>query len=240
MNVSPPHPFSLVEDVFAFANETVWHYAHGAVRWERADRPAPNGERYTRRCFVLARSAVQFWRFARFAPEQPRLSTAELAARIREVTARPLWNAAAFPTPVIIPGFAHLRAASTAEAEAFRAALGGWWHSYFRWGNLHILEPLGPARQRDTCRLLHERLASHNPVVLWLINFPSLSINHAVVATTGCAGRRNQFEIYDPNLPDEPQVLTFSESSGQFSYPPTFYFRGGRVGVRPAFHRRWL
>ncbi len=236
---NPPRVFSLQTDVLAFPNETVWHHENGRTRWERAEKGAVGGEKYMRRCFVLARSVVQFWRFAQFAPEQPAVSATELARRIRAVVARPIWQAARYPERIIIPGFADLRAASAAEPDLFRATLGGWWRSYFRLGNLRIILPLGPRDQRRVFSLLQQLLAADGPVVLWLINFPWLSINHAVVAVRETDGAPGRFDIYDPNLPDKPQTLAFDATAGQFTYPPTFYFRGGAVGVRPAYHQPW-
>jgi hypothetical protein len=237
--LAPPRAFCLRQDVFAFPNETIWHHENGRTRWERAEKGAVGGEKYMRRCFVLTRSAAQFWRFAHFAPEQPRLPAAELALRIRAVVARPIWNAAHYPERVIIPGFANLREASAAEPDVFRANLGGWWQSYFRIGNWRIILPTGPRDQRAACSLLRHLFATDGPVVLWLINFPWLSINHAVLAARETDGAPGHFEVYDPNLPDKPQSLVFDEAFGQFNYPPTFYFRGGAVGVRPAYYKIW-
>src|ERR1043166_6184019 len=64
-------PFLFHADSFAFANETVWEYhpdpATGKILHRRRV-PAPS---YGRRCFVVARSARQFFQFARFDPGQP-------------------------------------------------------------------------------------------------------------------------------------------------------------------------
>jgi hypothetical protein len=236
---APPRAFCLRNDVFAFPNETIWHHENGHASWQRAGAGAAKGEKYMRRCFVLARSASQFWRFARFAPEQPRVSPAELAARIRTVVSRPIWNAARFPERVLFPGFANLREASATEPDIFRANLGGWRQSYFRFGNWRIIVPLGARDQRMAVSLLRDLLVTDGPVVLWLINFPWLSMNHAVLAVREIDDAPGQFDVYDPNLPDKPQNLVFDQDFGQFNYPPTFYFRGGAVGVRPAYHRRW-
>jgi hypothetical protein len=237
--LAPPRTFCLRNDVFAFPNETIWHHENGRARWERAEKGAAGGEKYMRRCFVLTRSAAQFWRFARFDPAQPALTATELAARIRAVVARPLWNVARYPERVTIPGFANLREASMAEPDVFRANLGGWWQSYFRFGNWRIIQPTGPRDQRAAYSLLRQLLATDGPTVLWLINFPWLSINHAVLVARETADAPGHFEVYDPNLPDKPQALVFDEAFSQFNYPPTFYFRGGAVGVRPAYHKPW-
>jgi hypothetical protein len=238
-SIAPPRTFCLQNDVFAFPNETIWYHKNGRALWERAGPRTAGGEKYMKRCFVLTRSAAQFWRFARFAPDQPRPTAAELARCIRAVVDRPLWNAKRHPERVTIGGFANLREASAAEPDVFRATLGGWWQSYFRFGNWRIILPNGPGNQRAAFALLRQLLASDGPTVLWLINFPWLSINHAVLVAHEIAGAPGQFEVYDPNLPDKPQMLVYDEAFSQFNYPPTFYFRGGAVGVRLAYHKLW-
>jgi hypothetical protein len=237
--IAPPRRFCLRNDVFAFPNETIWHHENGRARWERAGTGATGGEKYMRRCFVLTRSAAQFWRFARFAPDLPRPSTTELAKRIRTVVARPICHAKRYPGPVTIGGFANLREASAAEPGVFRANLGGWWQSYFRFGNWRIILPNGPRNQLAAFSLLRQLLAKDETTVLWLINFPWLSMNHAVLAARETEGAPGHFEVYDPNLPDKAQTLVFDDVLGQFNYPPTFYFRGGAVGVRLAYHKPW-
>jgi hypothetical protein len=230
--------FDGCRDTFAFANETVWNYEGGRVQWER-DNPTREGVRYTRRCFVLARSAAQFWNFARFAPAEPQVNAEELARRIRTVVARPLWHRQDNADWIVLPGYADLRTASGAEPQIFRNSLGGWGQSYFRWGNWRIVLPLGRRNQQNVARELRRLLAANGLQVLWLVNFPSLTINHAVLAVREHRAGASEFEVYDPNLPDESLRLTFDESTGRFHYPKTFYFSGGAVGVRLVYHRPW-
>jgi hypothetical protein len=237
--IAQSRAFCLQNDVFAFPNETIWHHENGRARWERAGKGTTDGEKYMRRCFVLTRSAAQFWRFARFAPDQPRTSTAELARRIRLVVGRPICNAARYPERITLGGFGNLREASAAEPDIFRDNLGGWWQSYFRFGNWRIILPNGPRNQRAAYSQLRQLLASDGPTVLWLVNFPWLSINHAVLVMGESADAPGHFEVYDPNLPDQVQTLVFDEVLSRFNYPPTFYFRGGAVGVRLAYHKPW-
>ena len=63
--VPAPRPLRYPADTFAFKNETVWNYVGGSIQPE-ADRA--HVREYTRRCFVLSRAIVQFWKFARFEP----------------------------------------------------------------------------------------------------------------------------------------------------------------------------
>jgi hypothetical protein len=237
--VTSSRPFCLHHDVFAFPNETIWHHENGRPHWERAGKGTIGGEKYMRRCFVLTRSAAQFWRYARFAPDQPRPSHADLAKSIRTVVGRPICQAQRYPERVVIAGFANLREASAAEPDVFRANLGGWRQSYFRFGNWRIILPNGPRHQLAAVSQLRQLLATDGPTVLWLINFPWLSMNHAVLAAREAEGAPGHFEVYDPNLPGKAQTLVFDDVLCQFNYPPTFYFRGGAVGVRLAYHQPW-
>ena len=63
--------FQFDRDTFAFANELVWEYrldpGAGTMTTFCNDPPPA----YTHRCFVMARSARQFWHHARFDPSLP-------------------------------------------------------------------------------------------------------------------------------------------------------------------------
>src|SRR6266516_4814273 len=81
--------FIFGQDTFAYANELVWEYhfdEHG--KWtHRSLEPKSD---YTRRCFVVARSANQFFQNARFEPALPEADSTTYRRRIREeVSARP-------------------------------------------------------------------------------------------------------------------------------------------------------
>src|SRR5436189_1247537 len=84
----PPLPdsrrFIFEQDTFAYANELVWEYhfdEHG--RWTHRSRE-PNSD-YTHHCFVVARSAKQFFRNARFDQALPKADSATYRNRIRKV-----------------------------------------------------------------------------------------------------------------------------------------------------------
>src|SRR5256885_723292 len=69
--------FNFQRDTLAFANTTVFEYHNGEVvsRWSR------KSDRYTRRCFVMTRTAEQFYKFARFEPNSPALDESEQIGR---------------------------------------------------------------------------------------------------------------------------------------------------------------
>src|ERR1700730_14065436 len=71
-------------ETLSFANYTVFAYDNGLIRQctgARKKKPA----RYTRRCFVMSGTVLQFHKFARFDPKRAPLNDKELAARVRAV-----------------------------------------------------------------------------------------------------------------------------------------------------------
>lgn len=223
--------FSFKTDRFAFANETVWNY-------QKDENPKKNSKQkpYTRRCFVMSRATMQFWKFAQFAPQQPKLTSGGLADRIRKITEIPVWKNLETKDRIIIPGYASLYAASAAEPAIFQKNIGLGWPTYFRPGNYPIILPPFSSQQEKLHNWLQESLAQGHPVLVWLINFPSLSINHAVLVFKSEANDRCiTYHAYDPNLTNRPQTLQYDPEKKEFSYNKTFYFRGGRVKARPIY-----
>src|SRR5436305_9168655 len=79
-------PLHFKEDTVGFANMTVFEYENGIAHVRRGE--SANQKRYTRRCFVLCRTTMQFKKFARFDRHAPPLNDRDLADRIRQVTSR--------------------------------------------------------------------------------------------------------------------------------------------------------
>jgi hypothetical protein len=231
-----PSPFRYDTDTFSFANETVWNYANGTVQSGSPQTQAKKRD-YTRRCFVVTRAAVQFWKFARFDPKAPPLPHDRLAERIREVTSRDVWlPALPHEQRIVFPGYANLREISAADPSIFQANIGLGWPVYFRVGNMPIVAPV----YRETEARLNEEifhgLQKKEPTIVWLYNFPSLKINHVVVVIRGeHDGDHYHYRVYDPNYTDRPKKLEFDAGSRTFSYQPTFYFKGGPVEARAIY-----
>jgi len=231
-----PRPFQYDTDTFSFANETVWNYVNGAVQTE-SSRPQTQKRDYTRRCFVVTRAAVQFWKFARFDPQAAPLPPDPLAARIRNVTERSVWlPALPHGKRIVFPGYANLRETSAADPGIFQANIGLGWPVYFRAGNMPIVAPVyreTEARLND--EIFHD-LQQNYPTIVWLYNFPSLNINHVVVII---AGKREQsrfhYQVYDPNYANAPKKLDYDAATRTFSYQSTFYFKGGTVDARAIY-----
>ena len=231
-----PRPFQYDTDTFSFANETVWNYVNGSVQSE-SSRARTQKRDYTRRCFVVTRAAVQFWKFARFDPKVAPLAPDQLAQRIREVTARAVWlPPLSGEKRIILPGYANLREISAADPAIFQANLGLGWPVYFRAGNMPIIAPVyreTEARLND--EIFHD-LQMNYPTIVWLYNFPSLAINHVLVVIAGKHGAgKFHYQVYDPNYTNGPKNLDYDEASRTFSYQRTFYFKGGPVTARAIY-----
>ncbi|MBV9127044.1 MAG: hypothetical protein JO117_03045 [Verrucomicrobia bacterium] len=237
-------PFDYRRDSLAFPNETVFEYRGGQVLSRHRQKPKKERE-YSRRCFVVARAAVQFWKFARFDPAAPPLADDDaLAARVRAVTRRSVWRAALPERErVVFPGYRDLRELSKARVGVLQENLGLGWPTYFRFGNFGILWSPTGERQARTAAEIDAALARGEPTILWLINFPSLSMNHSVVVLArepaSSATRQTIYRVYDPNYTDAPRRLTYRTDSHAFFYDKTFYFGGGEVHVKPIYRDVW-
>ncbi len=214
--------FDPARDTPVYANETVFAYDGQPTSGEE-------GIKYTRRCFILCKGVLQFWRFAEFRPTAPPLDEAELEGRIRAICRIPPWSAR--EGRVEFPGFADLRELSVAHGDLLRAHMGAWLPTYGRWGNMRIMMPSDPKGRRACAEWLRERAESGEPAAVLLSRLPGMV--HAVVIHTVEveADGAWAFTVYDPNEPDQPRWLRFDPAAGRFYYAPTFYFRGGGVQV---------
>jgi hypothetical protein len=80
-------------------------------------------------------------------------------------------------------------------------------------------------------------LKNKQPLVVHIVRFPQLTINHAVVFFDAReAEGKIDFTIYDPNEPAQPRHIFFHRSRRTFEFPANNYFPGGRVDVYQVFH----
>src|SRR5438067_13717106 len=80
--------FNYNRDTLSFANWTVFTYENGHI----VSHKNQYGHHYSRRCFVMSRTVVQFYKFAQFDPHASPLDDKELAKRIRDVTRKRPWH----------------------------------------------------------------------------------------------------------------------------------------------------
>src|SRR5947208_10905599 len=78
--------FRFDRDTLAFQNATVLKYKDGVPFLRARSASDDPANKYTRRCFVMTRTAMQFRKFARFDPRGASLDDKALTARIRSVT----------------------------------------------------------------------------------------------------------------------------------------------------------
>jgi hypothetical protein len=236
--VAAPRPFVYPNDTFDFKNETVWNYIGGTVQPE-TDKA--HEREYTRRCFVLSRASVQFWKFARFEPNAKPLEADELARRIRHVCERSVWLPA-LPAKdrVVFPGYRNLRDASARMRYVFQANIGRGWPFYFRAGNIVIASWVSRALEdRLNGEIFHD-LRMNTPTIIWVYRFPSLKMNHVVVVYSATRDQGGyHYRVYDTNYRDADKRLDYDPRTRTFSYEPVYFFKGGPVTVR-SIYRGWL
>lgn len=224
------HAFRHPADTFAFKNDTLWSYSRDPRTGHQVHLRRDPPPEYHLRCFVMARSAKQFFAHARFDPASPPLAPEDYARRLRQVVRRNPRLQSGEADRVRFPGFADLRSFSAAFPDLCRAGLGGAWQSYVQRGHWRMILPYTRRGQLREAGRLRLSVESGRAPVVHLFRFPALTINHAVVAfavqeiETGW-----QFLTYDPNLPDDVLPMVFNRQQRQFSLPPNLYFIGGRV-----------
>jgi hypothetical protein len=226
-------PFRFDRDTFAFANQTVFEYHEGHASLRRVS--ATKRDAYNRHCFVMARTVLQFKKFARFEPRSPVLDDQALAARIRVVTHQPAWTD---PLPenqrIVFPGYKDLKEMSKARRELVQLNIGHGWPSYFRISNMRMVFQEGTGYQQETHTRLNDTLAHGDLFVAFLTTYPSLSINHSVLIYTRKSSSPtgiDRYLVYDPNHSDSPRQLIWSEHDRAFAYQKDYDFVGGYVRV---------
>jgi hypothetical protein len=224
-------PFDFARDTFAFENELEWNYQLDPATGEMAHVGSNQSAQYTKRCFVLARSARQFFQFARFDPDRPRTDDADYRQRVRALIGHDPSETGAIER-VVIPGYASLREFSRDRRELLKQELGGWADSHFQRGNWRMVLPFRRGEREDAAAAMAREVAEDRPPVVHVADFPKVSINHALLlyAVTETPAEI-RFVAYDPNAEARPAILTFTRADGRFRLERTTYFGGGPVDV---------
>ena len=231
--------FDFQTDTFAYPNELVWEYYFDAEGKWRFHAREPRST-YSHHCFVVARSARQFFLNARFDPQLPIANEAAYRSLIhRVVTSSPRHS---FPETekIVIPGYANLREFSHAQQKLLRAQCGGSWQSYVQRGHWRIVFPFTRHQQHHVADLLLAHLKTNQPLVVHVVRFPQLTINHALVIFDALeTADKIEFITYDPNDPAAPTAITYDRATRTFTLPTNKYFFGGRVDVYEVY-RGWF
>ena len=235
----PLRAFAPSRDGFAFTNQLVWNYrmdSNGVWKTEKRV-PAPD---YALHCFVLARSARQFFENARFDSSLPKVSEAEYRQQIKTVVHCSPRRVPAEEAKIVIPGYDNLFEFSRAEEKALKAECGGAWQSYLQRGNWRLVFPFTHRGQERTARKLMAALGGR-PVVIHLCKFPQQTINHAVLAWQfEQRGNEIEFLCYDPNMGAQPTVVHYNTITRDFSLPANHYFPGGKLNVYEVYRNVWF
>lgn len=233
-------PFDFQRDTFAYTNELVWAYRINPETKEQSWHLRNKSPEYSHHCFVMVRSARQFWWHARFDRSLPPVDGESYRRLVEDVIRRSDRRGSPEDRKVVIPGFDGLRAFSLAHPKLLQEECGGAWQSYFQRGHWRMVLPFARSGQQAMASRLHERIAGGKPCVVHLVKFPSLKINHAVLLH----GVRSEtgklvFSSYDSNDPGQPLELVYWEEERRFEFPVTGYFVGGEVNVYEIY-RNWI
>lgn len=229
--------FDFSKDTFSFANELVWEYSRDAQGHWTTHRREKKPE-YSLHCFVVVRSAAQFFENSQFDPQQPRADEKTYRRLIRRVVATNLRKPMPASERIVIPGYPDLRSFSRDYESLLKAECGGAWQCYVQRGNWRMIFPFSRHQQARSQQRIRDRLQQGHPVLVHLVRFPQLSINHSVlVVAAETSGTSVRLVAYDPNEPDAPLTLEFDPRSNTFYMPPGAYFPGGRVDLYETCHR---
>jgi hypothetical protein len=234
--------FRFHRDTFAFQNATVLKYHDGIAFFRPKSEASDPANSYTRRCFVMTRTAMQFRKFARFNPSGVPLNDQELAQRIRAVARRAPWlEVLPENQRIVFPGYSNLREISKARSQVFQGNIGSGFMSYFRPSNVRMVFLESKGYQKKTHQNLNATLARGDTFVAFLTTYPKMSINHAVLVYGRSYGQPGDelehYFVYDPNHPEAPRELTWSSRERAFAYQKDIDFIGGFVRVYQTYDK---
>src|SRR6266700_3003705 len=231
-NAGSAEGFNYSRDTLSFANWTVFTYENGHI----VSHKNQFGHHYSRRCFVMTRTVAQFYKFARFEPNAPKLDENELHKRIRAVTQKSPWHDPLPPEKrIVIPGYRNLRELSSANTRLMQRNIGLGWVAYLRPGNFRMFYLHNKDYQEKTHEELEQTLARGEFFIAYLSDYPILHINHSVLVYTHDGKRSadgtDHYLVYDPNHSDAPRHLTWLPAKREFSYEKDQEFVGGFARV---------
>ena len=224
-------PFHFPQDTFSFSNQLYFDYQttqKGNVQaHRRADGKTPD---YSRHCFVLVRSLLQFRRFAEFRPDLPKLTEDQYRGRVRELVRFPPWSSGP-ANKIQFPGYSDLYSFSAAHSLMLQKALGVWWPSYWRVGNWRIVFPVPRSSQERLAHWLQNRLDARNIEAIYITRMKP--INHCLVAYKYAKQPNGDllFFVCDVNQPAKEVHLRYQVADRSFYYDRTPYYPGGLVSV---------
>jgi hypothetical protein len=228
-----------VEAILEPANDRPFRFKRDSVAFDNLleSKPPPPGtpgtpeDRYTLHCFVLTRSARQFFQFARFDSSKRRLNDDGYRKLIQQVIAHdPSEPTATREQRIVIPGYKSLYSFSADKENLLKDELGSAAESFFQRGNWRMVFPFSHDHQEETALSMLAEIKRNRPPVVHLATFPVITINHAVLLY-GAAETKSaiRFLVYDPNDASTPANLIYDRDKRSFIFPKNKYFAGGEV-----------
>ncbi len=231
-HVPATRAFNFQSDTFAFANELkrVYH-VDPITGTQTSTRQIPPAE-YSLHCFVVARTARQFFDHARFDPKLPLADETTYHHLIQQVLQRSLRQESAEADKIVIPGYANLRDFSRTNEYLLKHDCGGAWQSYVQRGHWRMVFPFSTRNQKKMAEQMLAEMQLKRPLIVHVVRFPQLTINHAMMLFKATETESEIiFDTYDPNDAQQPTTLVFHRYTGRFELPVNRYFHGGRVDV---------
>jgi hypothetical protein len=233
--------FEFARDTFAFKNETYWEYHFDPASGKTTFSPRLPKPGYAHRCFVLTRSARQFFYHARFDPGQKSADDPACQRLIREMVARNPRQPCAPENQIVIPGYESLREFSAARESLLKSECGGAWRSYVLRSHWRMVFPISRAHQAGTAASLAAALRQNIPPIIHLVKFPALTINHSMLVFAAKETSRGiDFQAADPNVTTEPTTLSFNRETKTFSLPSNHYWAGGALDIIEIYRSWWM
>ena len=223
--------FRFPQDTFSFSNNLYFDYhpdqSGNIIISRRAPGKIPD---YSRHCFALVRSVLQFSRFAEFDPKLPKVSEEEYRQRVLRLDRYAPYG----PGPakkIVFPGYPNLYQFSAHHTLMLQKDLGLWWPGYWRVGNWRIVFPAPRSGQEQFAQWLRQHLETGQIEAVYITRFRP--INHCLVAYRYTTERNGDllFFVYDVNQPGKIVHLRYHVANRSFYFDPSWYYAGGLVSA---------
>jgi hypothetical protein len=226
--------FDLQTDTFGFENQTYFDYHPLANNRTQISRRHGRPPDFSRHCFQMCRAVLQFFYFAEFRPDLPKVSESEYQQIVRRVSRIPAWSRGP-KSKLVVPGYKDLHSFSLGQTLAVQKNLGLWWPAYWRVGNWRIVLPVPRSGQERMAKHLRTELDDNRIRTVYITRFKP--INHCLVVYHYAAQQNGDliFDVYDANQPGKLVHLTYRAADRSFYFDKTWYYGGGLVSVLPLY-----
>ena len=221
--------FNPTTDVFSFSNELYFDYKSTELSDVRISHQIEGKTPdYSRHCFILTRSVLQFYKFAEFRPDLPKVSDAEYSKIVKRLNRIPAWSSRS-SKKIEVPGYTDLHSFSVEHTLLLQKKLGLWWAPFWRIGNWRIVLPVPRFGQKNFAGWLKNELDAGRIHAIYITRFKPM--NHCVVAYSYAVQPNSDlvFNVYDPNQPGKIVHLTYQFSDRSFYFDKTWYYKGGLI-----------